>query len=143
MGIWSLDTGASALEVFLAVGWDIEPRADGSASAWSIASRCRIGVPAPPPGAGPLGLELELHPFVNERVPYQDVWVYSAGLFCAFERLAAPGVVQGSVPAAALSGSTLALDVVVPCATRPVDIGMSADMRLLGVGFRRLALSWA
>jgi hypothetical protein len=143
VGNWTVDAEASALDVYLAAGWAIDSGSGGPGLAWSIASRSRIVVPAPPPGAGPISLELELHPYLSGRVPHQDVWVYSAGLFCAFERLSAPGMVQGNVPAGALSGSTLSLDVVVPSAARPADIGAGPDMRLLGVGFRRLSLTWS
>ncbi len=143
MGVWSLEAGTPSIQAYLASGWSFDPVDDGGEpSIWSTQGEASLVIPTPAAEGSDVRLELALSPFVGAEVSHQDVWVYFGDLFCAFGRLTSNGVVSGLVPRQALEGPTFTMRLNLPDACRPVDLGLSADERLLGVRFMRMFLTW-
>jgi hypothetical protein len=140
MGSWRLDAGSADVSTYLVSGWASDGDA-GSSMRWSTSERCRLLVPTPP--AARADFVLEGQPFLAPpAVTSQRVWVFVQGLFAGFGRLSAAGDVAGGVPSAALEGSTMSVELVLPDAVAPSSVGVGADERLLALALRSMTLSW-
>ncbi len=143
MTSWSLEAGTPSLQAYLASGWSFDAsEGGGDPAVWTIAQEASLVLPTPPSGDRDVRMELTVSPFVGNDVTHQDVWVFFGDLFCAFGRITSHGVVSGLLPRQALEGPTFTMRMNLPDACRPVDLGLSADERLLGVRFIRMQLTW-
>lgn len=89
-----------------------------------------------------LRLTVNAHPFVvPEKLAEQEALVFLNGGFVAYMRHARSFTQALAIDRDALSARANTLSFVLPRATSPHALGLSADRRLLALAFQRVALS--
>jgi hypothetical protein len=118
-------------------GWDI---GEGNFT-WTVGTSCQLDLPAPR-APGHYILRIDAWPLiVPGKVPKQDVSVLLDGVVVGQYSLREPAAWIVSLPRELTEGrDVLPLTFVLPDATRPIDLGGSADTRKLGLAFTRIAI---
>ncbi len=122
---------------FLKAGWD----PGESNFNWTAAHLSELDLPAPAmPGS--YVMRIDVTPAVAPRVrPAQDLTVLLDGFVIGHFTIGQPSTLILPLPRELIEGRDfLPLQFVTPDASRPRDLGVSGDTRLLGFAFRHLAL---
>jgi hypothetical protein len=79
-------------------------------------------------------LELNASPFlVPGKLAAQNVFIFLGGLFVGYLTLAAPTIRSFPVNRGVVSGRSTRLSLVIPTAASPQQLGLSEDLRELGI----------
>jgi hypothetical protein len=85
-------------------------------------------------------ISISVDPFIAERVPSQDLFVYLNGLWMGFSRIRRADVLHCPIGPRYVAPGRNLLALVMPNATSPKEIGTGSDLRRLGFAFREIAL---
>jgi hypothetical protein len=126
-----------SVKPFLKSGWDPGEKNFN----WTAAQVSEVDLP-PPATPGGYVLRIDVTPAVAPRIrPTQDLTVLLDGFVLAHFTIGQPSTLIVPLPRELTEKSdSLPLRFLVPDASRPCDLGISGDRRLLGFAFRRIAL---
>jgi hypothetical protein len=89
-------------------------------------------------------LRLNIHgrPFIQpERIERQQFFVFLNGLFVGFRTLTAAAEIQFPLPRNVLSPRGVRVEFVIPTASSPKSLGLSEDIRKLGIALSSVSLA--
>lgn len=119
-------------------GFDL---ADGEQSSWTEQQTAWFEV-TPRWPAKDLNLSFAASPFlVGSRISHQHVFIYVNGLFCGLVTLFEPRECDIHVPRNTISGRSTRITFAIPTAQSPQRLGISEDIRTLGIALTTLTLS--
>jgi hypothetical protein len=100
---------------------------------WTSAPVAELDIQLPP-ARHDVQLELNLAPFiVPDVVSTQQLFAFIGGLFVGYCNVSRPDVASFSVVRNIMSGRVIRMSLVLPNAVSPSSLGMSEDMRELGI----------
>lgn len=118
-------------------GFDLN---DGDQSSWTEQQIAWLEI-APRWPAKDLTLRFDAMPFlVESHLTHQQVFIYANGLFCGLINLFERQSSEVHIPRNAISGRTTRITFAIPTAKSPQRLGISEDVRTLGVAFTALSL---
>jgi hypothetical protein len=100
---------------------------------WTSLPVAEIDIPLPIARQEVL-FQLDLAPFIiPDTVPVQSVFIFLGGFFIGYCLLAAPAVREFPIARNMISGRPMRLSLVIPTAKSPGSLGISDDIRELGL----------
>lgn len=118
-------------------GFDLN---DGDFYSWTERQSAWIDIPVRWP-AKDLRLVLSALPFLaGDRIIQQQVFIHINGLFCGFHGFFEQDECEFLIPRTAISGRSTRISVTIPTAISPKRLGLSDDIRELGIAITALAL---
>ena len=119
---------------FLSKGWDNNHESWGI---WSSSNQARILLPIP---EGAMGLGMDIRGFVS--LPMQEQVIEIAGPDIPLQRYKInkfdSNIIQIKLPFPASKNDVLRMDITIPNARSPKQLGLSEDTRLLGIGLKSI-----
>lgn len=113
---------------------------DGETASWTSHQSAWLDI-TPKWPARDLTLNLTASPFlVPDRIASQQVFIYVNGLFCGLHVFFVPADCTIAIPRAALSGRATRIALAIPTAISPHRLGLSDDIRTLGIAITTLSL---
>ncbi len=114
---------------------------DGELSSWTEHQTAWIEI-VPRWPAKDLNLQFTANPFLVEgRITHQQVFVYVNDLFCGLANIFEPQDCAFIIPRIAVSGRSTRITFAIPTAISPRHLGISEDVRILGIALTALSLS--
>lgn len=113
---------------------------DGDQSSWTEQQIAWLEI-APRWPAKDLALRFDAFPFLfDSHVTHQQVFVYVNGLFCGLVNLFDHRSSEVYIPRNTISGRTTRITFAIPTAKSPQRLGISEDVRTLGIALTALSL---
>ncbi len=112
------------------VGFDFSD----TVTSWTTIQHCSLEASLPIPRQD-ISLEIDAFPFVTDSITSQQLFVYLNGLFVGFHTFADRHLLKCPVSRSAISSRSTVLSLVIPTAVSPNSLGLSSDLRLLGLSF--------
>jgi hypothetical protein len=114
---------------------------DGEFASWTEQQTAWLEI-IPRWPARDLTLRFTASPFlVEDRITHQQVFLYVNGLFCGLANLFEPQDCTFVIPRNAVSGRATRITLAIPTAISPKHLGLSEDVRILGVALTALSLT--
>lgn len=123
--------------LFVTSGIDLH---DGDFYAWTEKQTAWVEVTARWP-AKDLSITLAAAPYLaTDKIVRQDVFLHVNGLYCGFHAFFEQAECSFPVPRNAISGRSTKIAITIPTATSPKRLGLSEDIRELGIAITALSL---
>jgi hypothetical protein len=107
---------------------------------WSNSYNSRLSMSVSPPGSD-VSLFLNVVPFIAEgKVEEQQVHVFVNFLRIGFATLSSQAELSFDIPMGAFTRSRCDVDLYMPQATSPFKLGLSPDIRCLGLALSRMIM---
>jgi hypothetical protein len=107
---------------------------------WTDGLNARLSFTARPPTSD-VSLVLSCFPYLGEgKIPFQEIHVFVNFLRVGFTVLKAPSEIDISIPKQVFGLPRVDIDLYLPKAASPASLGVSNDLRELGVAVNRLML---
>jgi hypothetical protein len=94
------------------------------------------------PMDSPLRLHISARPFIYERnIDRQQFFLFINGLYVGFRTIATAEVIEFVLPRNVLSPRGLRVEFAIPTAASPKSLGISQDVRKLGIAISEISLT--
>ena len=103
-------------------------------TSWTVIQQCSLSVALPIPRQD-ITLEIDAFPFVTDKIQAQQLFVYLNGLFVGFHTFTDRHTLKCPIARSAVSSRSTVLSLVIPTAVSPNSLGLSSDLRKLGLAF--------
>jgi hypothetical protein len=114
---------------------------DGDLASWTEQQSAWFDI-IPRWPARDLTLTLTAIPFlVPDRIQFQQVFIYVNGLFCGLTSLFDPQETSFHIPRNFVSGRSTRIALAIPTAISPQHLGISADVRTLGIALTAVSIA--
>ena len=135
---FSINFGKSGnINLFNASGFDLS---DGDFYSWTEKQTSWIDIMARWP-AKDLNIKLSATPYLaTDTIIQQQVFIYVNGLFCGFHGFFESDDCSFLIPRNAISGRSTRITITIPTAISPKRLGLSEDLRQLGIAITTLSL---
>jgi hypothetical protein len=112
-----------------------------SPSSWTTAQTAGFSLAIPPPQVD-VYFQMTASPFLVEgRITGQQVFAFANGLWMGFHTFSGHTTTDFLLPRAALSSRAIRFTLVVPSAVSPNSLGLSKDLRHLGILISSVVIS--